>query len=336
MPPKSLYMDLDDEATRLGRKIPLVWVRSTQSRIGNLGDSLSSLVVSILSGSPIAPQGFTTNAPRLAAVGTISQNMRNSTVHLWGTGLDAGRRAFGNRTAGFAAAPNTNYIVHAVRGSHTRKVMQEAGLHVPPIYGDAGWYMPRIISDHAVEKKYELGIIPHISAMASQTPEVELRPSAKRFQPSAMDGVKILNTFHDATWAGFKSKFEEMLSCKRIITTSFHGLIIADAYRIPCIHFPLGNSGVQIADVEPGSRLVDHRVADFYAGGGRRKLPVFCGHEHDETPWDKVIDAIDRHYKPFTHRHEANFLEAFPFETAVDPYVLQWDYKDADVEKITW
>jgi hypothetical protein len=336
MVPQTPYLDLEDEATRLGRKIPLVWVRATQSRIGNLGDSLSSLVVSVLSGSPIAPLGFTTKSPRMVAVGTIAQNLRGSTVHLWGTGLDVGRRAFGNRMAAFAAAPDTSYVVHAVRGAHTRKTMLEAGLHVPPIYGDAGWYMPRIISDYKVEKKYELGVIPHISAMASKSPEVDLRPSALRFQGSEMEGVRLLNTFHDATWAGFKSKFEEMLSCKRIITTSFHGLIIADAYRIPCIYFPLGNPGMQIADVEQGSALVDHRVADFYAGGDRKKLPVFCGHEHEATRWDQVIQAIDRHYEPFTHGHETNFLEAFPFQTAVDVRAIHWDFADTLAEQLPW
>jgi hypothetical protein len=336
MLPRSHYLDLEDEANRLGRKIPLVWVRSTQSRIGNLGDSLSSLVVAVLSGCPIAHQGFTTKAPRMVAVGTIAQNMRGSTVHLWGTGLDAGRRAFGDRMAAFAAAPDTKYVVHAVRGAHTRQIMLQAGLHVPPIFGDAGWYMPRIISDYGIEKKYELGVIPHISAMASKTPEVDLRPAARRFRASETDGVRLLNTFHDASWAGFKSKFEEMLSCKRIITTSFHGLIIADAYRIPCIYFPLGGSGVRSAEVEAGSRLVDHRVADFYSGGGRKTLPVFCGEEHEETPWDKVIAAIDAHYEPFTHRHETSFLEAFPFEPAADIRAIQWDLDEAKAEQVPW
>jgi hypothetical protein len=329
-------MDLDDEATRLGRKVPLVWVRSTQSKIGNLGDSLSSLVVSVISGSPIGAQGFTTRSPRMVAVGTIAQNVRNSTVHLWGTGVDAGRRAFGDRSADFAAAPGTDYVVHAVRGAHTRDIMLKAGLHVPPIYGDAGWYMPRIISDYGIEKKYELGVIPHISAMASKTPELDLRPSAKRFMGSETDGVHVFNTFHDATWAGFRSKFEELLACKRIITTSFHGLIIADAYRIPCIYFPQGAPGLTYGKVERDSPLIDHRVADFYSGGGCASLPVYGGHEHEATDWAKVMAAIDQSYKPFTHRHEALFLEAFPFEPAVDIRVIQWDFPDTLAEQIPW
>ncbi|EHM00373.1 ExoV-like protein [Acetobacteraceae bacterium AT-5844] len=272
----------------------------------------------------------------MAAVGTIAQNLRGSTVHLWGTGLDAGRRAFGNRTAAFAAAPDTQYVVHAVRGSHTRQVMLDAGLHVPPIYGDAGWYMPRLISDFGIEKKYELGVIPHISAMASKSPELDLRESAKRFVGSETDGVHVFNTFHRATWAEFRSKFELLLSCKRIVTTSFHGLIIADAYRIPCIYFPHGAAGATVAEIQPGSKMVDHRVADFYAGGGRKTLPVYATHEHETTAWDSVIKAIDQLYEPFTHPRETLFLEAFPFATAVDIRALHWDFPDALAEQIPW
>jgi hypothetical protein len=336
MDSQSLYLDLDDEVTRQGSKIPLVWVRSTKNAVCNLGDSLSALVVAVLTGKKIAPMGFTTKAPRLAAIGTIAQNLRGSNVHLWGTGLDAERRAFGDRASAFAAAPDTSYTVHAVRGAHTRDIMLKAGLHVPPIYGDAGWYMPRIISDYKIEKKYELGVIPHISAMASKVPQVDLHPSNLRFHPSETDGVKILNTFHDPTWAGFKEKFEELLSCKRIVTTSFHGLILADAYRIPCIYFPLGTGGGKIADIEAGSKMIDHRVADFYSGGGKKKLPVFCQDNHEETPWDKVIAMIDRSYDPFSHRHETNFLEAFPFKAVVDIRAIHWDFPESAAEGIPW
>lgn len=332
----SHYLDLDDAAKRRSRKIPLVWVRSTQNKIGNLGDSLSSLVVSVLSGKDVSAVDLNTPAPRLAAVGTIAQDLRGSTVHLWGTGLDAGRRAFGNRAADFAAAPETQYVVHAVRGSHTRQVMLDAGLHVPPIYGDGGWYMPRLISDFGIEKKYELGVIPHISSMASKSVDLDLRETAKRFVGSETDGVYVFNTYHGATWAEFRSKFEMLLSCKRIVTTSFHGLIIADAYRIPCIHFPQGATGFSMENIRPGSRLIDHRVADFYAGGGRKTLPVYAAHEHESTAWDQVIKAIDQYYEPFTHPHETLFLEAFPFLTAVDIRALHWDFPDALAEQIPW
>src|SRR3954447_2125690 len=91
----SQHLDLDDAFRRAARKVPLAWVRSTGSEASNFGDSASAFIVACMSGREIAPRNFNDPVTRLAAIGTVGQNLRYGTAHLWGTGVDASMRAFG-------------------------------------------------------------------------------------------------------------------------------------------------------------------------------------------------------------------------------------------------
>jgi hypothetical protein len=331
----SPYLDLDDEAVRLGGKLPLSWVRSGRDRVGNFGDSLSAVVVAAITRRRVMPSGFQADTPRLAAIGTIGQNMRRGTVHFWGTGVDPKLRAFGNQKAAFALAPETSYVVHATRGAYTRQLLLENGLHAPPIYGDPGWFLPRILNPQ-VEKTIELGVIPHISGLVGNSPDAKPHANRTRLQISGQDGVQIIPTYHEASWDGFQDKLKQILSCKRIVSTSFHGLILADAYRIPCLYFPPQGAGPVELGLEDGYAGVDHRVADFYRGAGRRKLAAFGQPTDKATAWDKVMAAVDSLYQPLEHPGAATLLEAFPFRRKYSFDDATWPVTDAEMNDLPW
>jgi hypothetical protein len=330
----SYYPDLDDETRRLGGKIPLTWVRSEPKlqNVGNFGDSLSAVIVSAMSGRRLEPRGFQVEQPRLGAIGTIAHSFRRGAVHLWGTGLDATQRGFGRRDAGFAPAPGTNYVVHATRGPNTRRLLLENEIHAPPVYGDPGWFLPRILNP-TVEKTIELGVIPHISGLASKSPTARAKEDRIRLRASPLEGVQLVPTYHAEGWAGFKAQLETILSCKRIVSTSFHGLILADAYRIPCLYFPPRVSpGPEMVDLATSE--VDHRVADFYLGAGRKRLPVFGQPTSRETHWDQVMTAIDRMYEPTEHKGAEALFEAFPFNHVVKYEDAVWKVSEEDMAAI--
>ncbi|ONG48673.1 hypothetical protein BKE38_21610 [Pseudoroseomonas deserti] len=337
MPNLSPYFDLNDEARRLGGKLPLTWVKAdSASRTGNFGDTLSAVVAAAISG--VVPRLTSSQAetPRLAAIGTIGQTLRRGTAHIWGTGFDPKLRAFGDTSMAFAAAPDTRYVVHAVRGAHSRQLLLENGIHAPPIYGDPGWFLPRIRHPR-VEKTIELGVIPHISAMAEKSVHATPRPEQTRLQVSGTDGVKIVHTFHDSSWSGFQAKLAELLACRRIVTTSFHGLILADVFRIPCLYFPLRNApGHEEIPLERGRVGLDSRMADFYAGAGRRSLHAYGQPPKSTTDWQAVMRAVDAHYQPLTHPGEATLLEAFPFQKVVSIDDADWQVPDALMEQLPW
>lgn len=331
----SPYFDLDDEARRLGGKLPVTWVRSGREHIGNFGDSLSAVVVAALSGGRITPRSFAAETPRMAAIGTIGQNFRRGTVHIWGTGFDFKLRAFGNRSSAFAPAPDTKYVVHAVRGAHTRQQLIENGIHTPAVYGDPGWFLPRILNPD-VPKTVELGVIPHISGLATKTVDSQPQADRQRLQFSETDGVKLVPTYHEASWEGFKAKLNEILACKRIVSTSFHGLILADAFRIPCLYFPPRNGGELRLKLEAGAQGLDHRVNDFYRGAGRRELNAFGAPNDRKAPWDKVMAAVDRLYEPLDHPYDRALVESFPFHRVVGFDDATWPVLDAAMEDLPW
>ena len=328
----SPYLDLDDAIRQAGDAVPLAWARSGAHGPANLGDSTSAVVVASLAGLPVVPRTFDDTTPRLLAVGTIVSELRNGTLHVWGTGLDARRRAFGNRTAGFAAAPRTDYVIHAVRGPRSRQVLLQAGLHAPPIYGDGSQFMPRLLPDR-VEKRHELGVVVHLSELAEAA--LGATPPHPRYAGGEADGVRIISTLHEPSLAGFRAKLEELLACRRIVSTSLHGKLLADAYGIPNLYFPYcprGEGGLELAlDDEE----VDHRFADYYAVSLRR-LPAYAQPPEGTTRWDRVIAAVDRLWQPFRHPHAAMLLEAFPIRREVSISDELWPLHPSLHEALDW
>lgn len=329
----SPYIDLDYAVRRAGGRVPLVWARSTAAGASNFGDAASAVVVAAMAGRTPLAQNFNDLSTRLVAVGTIGQNLHWGTVHLWGTGVDATQRAFGNRAADFAAAPDTRYVVHATRGPHSRRTLLDAGLFAPPIYGDGAWFLPRIIPA-TVPKRYELGVIPHLSEL--ETPQLDARPKSIRYLGSEGDGVRLISTRHEPTWAGWKGKLAEILSCRRIVSVSLHGKLVADAYGIPSLHLALHPGGAQMLDLGNWQGVVDHRFADFYAGAGLKHLPSYCQPPGERTAWDDVIAAVDRLWEPVEHKGAETFFEAFPLTPRVAWADKVWPLDESLMSAIPW
>jgi hypothetical protein len=264
-----------------------------------------------------------TDVVRLAAIGTIGQELRFGEVHLWGTGVDAGRRAFGALSQDFAAAPKTEYIVHATRGPLSRRTLIEAGLHAPCVYGDGAWFLPRIIpSLPDAERRYELGVIPHISELTDIT--AAATPRGARYAGGGSDAVRIISTRHPPNWAGFRSKMRELLSCKRIVSTSFHGMLIADAFGIPNAYFATRAGGAQRMSIQNEGGGVNHRFRDFYLGAGLNDIPSYAQPVEETTPWDKVIRGVDSLWAPVSHPRQDAFFEAFPVTRSVSLDDVNW------------
>lgn len=327
----SPHLDLDDAVRRMGGRVPLTWARSVKG-VANLGDVAGVAVVGAISGCPPMTRGHSDHVTRLATIGTIGQAMQWGTVHLWGTGFDAGLRAFGDRRAGFAAAPHTRYVVHAVRGPHSRRTLLQAGLQAPPIYGDGAWFLPRILPRPARPPRYELGVVVHLSELDAIA--LEGRPVHPRYRHGEADGVRIITTLHAASWEGFRDRLADILDCRRIASTSLHGLIIAEAYGIPCLAFPGRGSGERAFDLEASE--VDHRYADFYRGAERATLPAFGQPFREETRWDRLIEAIDRRWTPLAPRHMDVFFDAFPLTPRVAYDDPVWPLEQPLLGQLPW
>lgn len=107
--------------------------------------------------------------------------------------------------------------IYAVRGPKTREKLLKSGIDCPEIYGDPALLLPKIYNPK-IEKKYELGVIPHYIDKNNKFLEIFNNSNIRIIDIQVIDP----RTFID-----------ELLSCKKIASSSLHGLITADAYQIP-------------------------------------------------------------------------------------------------------
>lgn len=172
---------------------------------GNFGDILTPYIIKKLSGyaSIYSPNPF--QVPTLLGIGSIiSKTSKLTTV--WGAGTIS---------ATSKAHPESIYL--AVRGPITRDLIIEQGGTCPDVFGDPALLLPKIFKA-APNPKYEVGMIPHY---------VDYDLVKKWYGKDRR--VKVINLLNADPTVPIK----EMMECKTLISSSLHGIIIANAYGIP-------------------------------------------------------------------------------------------------------
>ena len=115
--------------------------------------------------------------------------------------------------------------IHAVRGPLTRSALLAQGIECAEVYGDPALLLPRFFNPR-VEKKYDIGIVPHYADKGH--PWVE----RNRQRPN----VRVIDIE-----SGIEEFVGAVLSCETILSSSLHGLICADAYGLPAAWIRLSN-----------------------------------------------------------------------------------------------
>ncbi|TWF57141.1 polysaccharide pyruvyl transferase [Neorhizobium alkalisoli] len=308
-----------------------VWTTATHPD-ANLGDALSAVIVAAICQLPISRAAFSADSERLAAVGTIGHALHFGKVHLWGTGFDMGRDKTGALT-GYSIPDDTEMVVHAVRGRRTAAALRQRGLDVGENYGDPVWFLPKVFPAR-VEKKWDLGVIVHISELDRPTADSLVRATIERYRipPELADRVHIINTYTPATIDGLRDKVEEIAACRRILSTSLHGLVIAETYGIPCAWFATyaGPSGPLAIE---GELSIDHRMKDFYSGVDRDYVLSYLQPLAQPTDWDGAIRFIDDNWRSLSYTGESLF-RAFPLQKKVRFEDAVWIIPEQVLSKI--
>lgn len=146
-------------------------------------------------------------------IGSTIQWLSNKRTIVWGAGMVDDR-----------VLERRPYKVLAVRGPLTREVLIKQGIECPAVYGDPALLVSRYFPMDKVEKKYDLGIINHVST----TPPFIIKQLKKQY------GAKVISLKGYEDW---KSVIKDICECKRIMSSSLHGLIIAESYGIPNVWF---------------------------------------------------------------------------------------------------
>lgn len=134
----------------------------------------------------------------------------NKNTIVWGAG------SFGELKG---VSPNH---ICSVRGKLTQNILIEKGIDCPKTYGDPALLLPLYYQPTFNGlQHYSLGIIPHISEL--NHPIVD---RIRREHPE----ILIINLAQYKIWTDV---IDQICSCKSILSSSLHGLIVSDAYGIP-------------------------------------------------------------------------------------------------------
>jgi pyruvyltransferase len=175
---------------------------------------------------------------RVLGVGSIVHRLRPGDV-VWGSG------AISPRHVPDPLPPGVTFL--ATRGPLTRQALVRRGADVPEVYGDPALLVPELFGRPAVEPRWEVGYLPH-------------------YADAGLVGVPAGVPVIDVLCDDVEALISEVLACRRIVSSSLHGLILAEAYGLPAAWL----------QVDDGQRLVGggFKFADYLASTAREAEPM--------------------------------------------------------------
>lgn len=218
------------------------YLRFGNIRHRNLGDELNYYILRELAGRPVSnlidicKWGYKGKSD-LLFIGSLVEDFTTPNTIIWGSGaLYGGDRPLRNKPK----------EVRAVRGKLTREYLLRNGVDCPEVYGDPALLCPMVYMPET-DMKYELGIIPHIDDLD--------HPAIKALEKQGAHIIHITGYKH------WHDVIDEICQCEVIASSSLHGLILADAYKIPNVWITL--KGELLGG--------DFKFRDYFSGVGRNE-----------------------------------------------------------------
>jgi pyruvyltransferase len=243
--------------------IELFWWRSPAGV--NFGDYLSSVIVTKMAADAdcFLDEERAASA-RLLAVGSILHFARDGDI-VWGSGV--------NGKVPVERHSYRHLDVRAVRGPLTRDFLLRRGIGVPEIFGD-----PALLIADLLPTRFP--------GPAERTDPVAFVPNLHDL-PAMQDWENVISPL-DPWW----SVVRRISRARHVISTSLHGLVVADAFGVPCTYLRLSEE----------ENLFKYE--DYVLGVGRSRLPVTRSRQ--EAVRASPLDAI---------RFDAARLKAsFPYD----------------------
>lgn len=200
----------------------------------NWGDALNPVLIGDLSGRDVINVNdlIYYNDDVISVIGSVLDNNSVANLVVWGSGFKSFK-------------PQMRVLpkqVLALRGPLTRKELHTLGVSSPERYGDPA-ILYRSIYQPKKDKQFRLGIIPHYAEKSSAL--------ITRF--NGISDSLIIDIQDD-----LNKVVDDVVSCDAIISSSLHGLIIADTYGVP-------SAWIKVEDKLYGD---DFKFLDYYASLG--------------------------------------------------------------------
>lgn len=228
---RELYFNISDtREVSKGCALSTYW-SCHQETSRNFGDAINPVIVKYLTGREVVHSDRVFSFGPWSTfffVGSILDNLSRPNAVVFGSG-------FMYQNARIYRKPRA---VIAVRGPATRRILLDAGVHCPPIYCDPGLLVSKIVPVNGVEKKWDVGILPHYA------------------DKEIAQALRLIDSGLTYKWIDIENNHlevvEEINSCRCILASSLHGIITAHAYGIPSVWVrfsnKIGGAGFKFAD----------------------------------------------------------------------------------------
>ena len=200
----------------------------------NLGDTLSPIIVEYM----LKQQGLSltqnvSGKKHLYAVGSVlTAGIQDATV--WGSGVLNAKLTY--------RLEKRKLDVRAVRGPVTRAILMDYGYSVPEIYGDPAIIMPEIYKAVPLKNRKKYGLITHKDYILNEKYEE--------------NEIARLNICTD----DYQDFLNRLVSVDVVISSSLHGIILAETYGVPAIL------------LKPQVDII--KYYDYYYSTGRINFPI--------------------------------------------------------------
>lgn len=234
----------------------------------NWGDDINYYFLHEIIKKPIVLFNRTSLAFRLKTknyivIGSTIDMLGNASSEVWGAGIINGDNPL----------PARPKKVHAVRGPLTRQKLISEGVDCPEIYGDPALLIPRHYLPQ-IKKQYKYGFISHVS----NRPYIE-KMTINGVPLCEVKDVLLIDMGNYTHWHDI---IDQICSCKAILSSSLHGLIVAEAYNIPNVWLEFGKPLI-------GGHFKFH---DFFLSINRdRKEPIYI--EGETLPIEHITEELN-------------------------------------------
>lgn len=238
-------------------RINLHWWKVPGS-VQNIGDALSPVIVEYMRKRLGCTEYKGSVTKHLLAIGSVIDMSYQDSI-VWGSGLLYGNRKFWWRKL-------RKLDIRAVRGPETRRTLIENGYSCPEVYGDPAVLMPMVYMPESIEKEYDYRVIQH--HLFNQMQDYSLSPMTD-------------------DWRSF---VDEIVKCRLVISSSLHGIILAEAYGVPAVMLK--------------TSLDTFKFRDYYYSTGRFDFPMASS----------VEEALHMEHAPLPDmgKMQRNIMDAFP------------------------
>ncbi len=220
--------------------IKLYWWKCRWSKYGNFGDELSAKIILKIFNKKV--EWATQNDCEMIACGSIIEHINSEKIKdkiVWTSGfrLEGDSKIEGNKIVG-------------VRGKLSEsRVEKTCGQDL--VLGDLGLLSSNLLIGKDIQKKYKVGIVPHLTEIDDEIFKNEFFEN---------ESVKIINPLDEC-----EKVIEDIAQCDTVLSSSLHGLIVADSLNIPNCYF-------QIRDRKKAEGM--YKYYDYYSVFSQDRLKI--------------------------------------------------------------